>query len=102
MKQVGLVIATVVVSGVALAHDSWINQGRYTNGKTGELCCGDNDCEMVREESVKVTSGGYLLAGGELVPFDETMKSEDGHYWRCHRHDPGRSRRCFFAPEQAS
>jgi len=30
------------------------------------------------------------------------MKSEDGQYWRCHRFDRAKSRRCFFAPNPAS
>jgi hypothetical protein len=102
MRLAWLLLGTALVAEAALAHDSWINHGRYTNSKTGELCCGDEDCEMVMEEDVKTTPQGYRLASGEVVPFAEALKSEDGHFWRCHRFDAAHTRRCFFAPQPAS
>ena len=102
MRLAWLLAVCLFPIGGALAHDHWINHGRYTNLKTGELCCGEDDCFMVAEENVKTTPGGYLLTSGELIPYDEALKSEDGHYWRCQRYDRARSRRCFFAPEPGS
>ena len=103
MRFPWLVVAFVLISEATFAHDLWINHGRYTNARTGELCCGENDCEMIADENVKTTPQGYLLVTtGEVVPFAEALKSEDGRYWRCHRFDAAKSRRCFFAPEPAS
>jgi hypothetical protein len=80
----------------SLAHDHWINHGRYASPKDGMRCCGENDCFVVPEESVRITAHGYALASGEQIPFREALVSEDGRYWRCQRSDG--SRRCFFAP----
>ena len=102
MRTVTSLIVIILLTGPALAHDHWINHGHYTSPKTGELCCGDQDCELVPEENVKITPQGYRLTTGEVVPYAETLKSEDGHFWRCHRFDAAQSRRCFFAPEPAS
>lgn len=102
MRRALAIMALLLVAGAASAHDHWINQGHYTNPKTGELCCGEEDCFMIAEEHVKVTPAGYLLESGELIPYSEAQKSEDGHYWRCQRYDRAMSRRCFFAPEPAS
>jgi hypothetical protein len=102
MRIVTSLIMIAVLAGSALAHDSWINHGRYTSPKTGELCCGDQDCQLVPTEDVKITAQGYALTSGEVIPYAEALRSEDGHFWRCHRFDAARSRRCFFAPEPAS
>jgi hypothetical protein len=102
MRFAWLAFFCVFGTETALAHDLWIAHGRYTNKMTGELCCGENDCVMIAEEDVKITPGGYLLKSGEVVPYEETMKSEDGQYWRCARFDKAKSRRCFFAPNPAS
>jgi hypothetical protein len=102
MRFAWLALVCVLGAETAFAHDLWIAHGRYTNNKTGELCCGQDDCVKVAEEDVKVTPAGYLLRSGEVVPYDETMKSEDGQYWRCHRFDRAKTRRCFFAPNPAS
>src|SRR4249919_716669 len=70
----------------ALAHDSyaWIMEGKYRNPTTGELCCGERDCFMLRPEQVRVTAQGYELSFGltagvegpiqqEVVPFAEAQ-----------------------------
>jgi len=81
----------------AAAHDSWISRAGLRNS-AGEWCCGEGDCFIV--DGVKETSAGYLLPGGEVVPFSEAQPSPDGAFWRCKR--PDGSRRCFFAPPPGS
>ncbi len=84
------------VCGGALAHDFWINHGRYV-GPDGVHCCGPNDCVEVPDTQVSISSQGYSLLGyGEVVPYREVQVSQDGKYWRCRKRDG--SRRCFFAP----
>lgn len=95
----GAALAFVWLSSPSLAHDFWINHGSYKS-PTGEHCCGPKDCQRVRAEDVEITPGGYLLIGGEMVPFGEALSSEDGEFWRCKRFDG--SRRCFFAPQPSS
>jgi hypothetical protein len=102
MRLICLAVVSFLAAETALAHDHWINNGRYKNSRTGELCCGEQDCVKVADQDVKATPAGYLLTTGELVPYNETLKSEDGAYWRCHRFDRLKTRRCFFAPEPAS
>ena len=60
----------------------------------------------VREGLLVLTDGeefeGELIgadtqvATGEVVPYVDTLPSEDGRFWRCHQ--PNGVRRCFFAP----
>jgi hypothetical protein len=97
-----VLVVGLLFSTQAAGHDHWINRGRYTNPKTGELCCGEQDCEMVPVEHVKITPQGYRLPSGEVVPYSEAQTSEDGQYWRCRRFDAAKSRRCFFAPERGT
>jgi hypothetical protein len=33
----------------SLAHDHWINQGRYASPKNGMPCCGEDDCFSIPE-----------------------------------------------------
>jgi hypothetical protein len=81
----------------AFAHDSWISRGGFRGPKNGEWCCGANDCFVVTAQSVRVNGTGYVLSQTkETVPYEETIPSIDGQYWRCQR--PDGSRRCFFAP----
>jgi hypothetical protein len=91
--------ALAFFSSPALAHDFWISHGKYTS-TDGVHCCGDNDCQALGPEDVKITPRGYALMNGELVPFSEAQPSEDGEFWRCKRYDG--SRRCFFAPQPSS
>ena len=82
----------------ATGHESWISKGRFKNG-ANEWCCGANDCVMIPGEKVHINGIGYelVLDRAETVPYTETLPSQDGQYWRCHRTDG--SRRCFFAPQ---
>jgi hypothetical protein len=82
----------------AIGHESWISKGRFKNA-ANEWCCGANDCVMIPGEKVHVNGIGYdlILDRTETVPYTETLPSQDGQYWRCHRSDG--SRRCFFAPQ---
>jgi hypothetical protein len=89
------ILVLLVCSPPAVAHDFWINNSGYRS-PTGEHCCGNHDCSAYAPAEVRVTPAGYALPTGELVPFSEAQKSEDGEYWRCKRNDG--SRRCFFAP----
>lgn len=102
-----LAVAGALVLAVlpAAAHDSWISNGGYRSPATNEWCCGDVDCEVIPKERVHITAAGYVVTvpvdleghmQAETVPFSETLPSQDGQYWRCHRVDG--KRRCFFAP----
>ena len=95
-----VIFALALFSSPASAHDFWINWGGYKSPIDGSHCCGDHDCQAIPAEQVQITSKGYALMNGELVPYSETQESEDGQYWRCKRYDG--SRRCFFAPQPSS
>jgi hypothetical protein len=89
--------ACLLTVAPAFAHESWIARGGFRGPKNGEWCCGANDCFIVSATSIKVNAAGYvLLQTKETVPYEETIPSADGQYWRCQR--PDGSRRCFFAP----
>ena len=100
----------------ALAHDSWISRGQYTN-KAGDFCCGEKDCFVV--EHVEEVPGGCHIWGeqpgladkadmatgffppimrpfDEVIPYSEAQPSPDGQFWRCALQNG--KRRCFFAP----
>lgn len=34
------------------------------------MCCSDRDCRPIPFESVKITTEGYIVPSGELVPFN--------------------------------
>jgi hypothetical protein len=90
-------LACLLTLTPVLAHDNWISRGGFRGPKNGEWCCGANDCFVVSAQSVRVNGAGYELAQTkETVPYEETIPSIDGQYWRCQR--PDGSRRCFFAP----
>ncbi len=83
----------------ARAHDDhdWIAKGRYRSPLTNEWCCGKEDCVPIPASQVEPTAPGWLIAPtGEVVPYVDTLPSEDGRFWRCHQ--PNGVRRCFFAP----
>ena len=98
--SLGAFLALTTLSFSAFAHDFWINHGNYRSPGDGSHCCGNNDCFALAPDQVRITPRGYVLTGGELVPFSEAQTSEDGAYWRCKRLDG--SRRCFFAPQPSS
>jgi hypothetical protein len=89
-----LLAQCLLLDSGALAHDSWISRGGLRN-TAGEWCCGDGDCPALNY-TPRVTTSGYQLQNGEVVPFSEAQPSPDGSFVRCHR--PDGSRRCFFAP----
>jgi hypothetical protein len=92
-----------IMSGPAIAHDDhdWIRQGGYRSPATAEWCCGKDDCVVVPAVEIEAAEPGWrIIPTGETVPYRETLPSQDGHFWRCHR--PNGSRRCFFAPPGTS
>jgi hypothetical protein len=113
-----LVSVPIFFTTVAFAHDIWISHGAYRN-PAGEWCCGASDCGVVAANAVKPVVGGYSLRGdvtygaaatgnsadgptwheeiNEVVPYNQSLPSPDGSYWRCKR--PDGSSRCFFAPK---
>lgn len=96
-RLLSVVLCMQCVSFAAQAHDSWISRGGYRGPLNGEWCCGHDDCVTVPAQSIKQNGVGYELQNtSEVVPYQETLPSIDGQYWRCHR--PDGSRRCFFAP----
>ena len=91
------IFTVILTPTTAQAHDNWISNGGFRGPKNGEWCCGTNDCFVVTPQSVRVSGSGYELSPTrETVPYEETIPSADGQYWRCQR--PDGSRRCFFAP----
>lgn len=110
-------VSSLFVSSV-FAHELWISRNNYKN-PAGEWCCGAEDCGIVSPNAVKTVKGGYALRGpvtygkgvtgndtdgptrseqlNEVVPYSQTLPSQDGAYWRCKR--PDGSARCFFAPQ---
>ena len=96
------VIATVLGGGIGPrvdAHDEhdWIRKGRYRSPLTNEWCCGQEDCVPIPADQVEPTVPGWRIAPtGEVVPYIDTLPSQDGRFWRCHQ--PNGVRRCFFAP----
>lgn len=89
-----MAIAALLATGsFAYAHDSWISKGGYRNS-IGEWCCGDNDCEAPGQ--ISTNGRGWLINGGEFVPYDEATPSPDGKLWICRR--PDKTRRCVFGP----
>ena len=99
----------------SFAHNVWISRGAFKN-LAGE--CGAEDCGVVSSKDVKAGTGGCALRGpvtygagvtgneadgptrqenlNEVVPYNMSLQSPDGAYWRCER--PNGSPRCFFAP----
>lgn len=111
-----IILALLLLTVPALAHDSWISRGALRNG-IGEWCCGEGDCAVMDDGAVTVTARGYHFNGigrinagapgeiaqryDEIVPFSEVSPiAPDGKYWRCKR--PDNSRRCAFGPPQGS
>lgn len=119
--QICAMFILTLSSTAVLAHDVWISRGAYRN-PAGEWCCGAEDCGVVAPGAVKAGSGGYSIAGpvtygvgvtgnaadgpthqekvNEIVPYNQSLPSPDGAYWRCKR--PDGSPRCFFAPPPGS
>lgn len=95
----------VFITNSAFAHDpdtgqpNWITKGEY-RGKDGVHCCGPNDCEKVDRTRIKFTPNGIVLLdfNNEVVPYTEAAPSEDQFFWRCHKYNELKERRCFFAP----
>ena len=99
LARLQLVLVLVLsVLPESFAHDSWISRGGLRN-TAGEWCCGEGDCPALNY-TPRVSAGGYVLEGGEVVPFSEVQPSPDGSFVRCHR--PDGTRRCFFAPRPAT
>ncbi len=90
-------VISVLLTGAAAAHDSWISRWALRNA-AGEWCCGALDCRALADGDVREIRGGYMIGSRmETVPTGESIPvSPDGKYWLCVR--PDRSRRCFFTP----
>lgn len=109
MGRKAAAVACAVLVGVGasgwrvLAHDDhdWIRKGGYRSPLTNEWCCDKDDCVPIPAENVSPTAPGWLIVPtGEVVPYIDTLPSEDGRFWRCHQ--PNGVRRCFFAPPGVS
>ncbi len=87
----------------AHAHDDhdWIGRGGYRSPLTNEWCCGKEDCVVIPADEVESTAPGWRIKPtGEVVPYIDTLPSQDGRFWRCHQ--PNGMRRCFFVPPRTS
>jgi hypothetical protein len=93
-----------ITAVVARAHDEhdWIRSGGYRSPTTAEWCCGQDDCVSIPAADMEAMHGGgwLVMPTQERVPARETLPSQDGRFWRCHR--PNGSLRCFFAPPGTS
>jgi hypothetical protein len=87
------IAALTICDSPAFSHDSWISKGGYRNS-IGEWCCGDNDCEA--PERIATNGLGWVVNGGEFIPYNEATPSPDGKVWICRR--PDKTRRCVFGP----
>ena len=87
------IAALILCDSPTFSHDSWINKGGYRN-TIGEWCCGDNDCES--PERIATNGLGWVVNGGEFIPYNEATPSPDGKVWICRR--PDKTRRCVFGP----
>lgn len=97
------IVASVRVERQAHGHGpaEWIERGLYRDPRSGELCCGPEDCQVVPARDVVETGDGWqVLSSGERIPRREALKSHDGDFWRCQRTDG--SRRCWFFPVPGS
>lgn len=67
-------------------------------------CCHDKDCRQVSDLSVKETPEGYVVASGEVIPYnDKRIKhSPDGYFHWCTVLGKEDSRTiCLFVPPRA-
>lgn len=93
------IVSALVASAAAHGPAEWIERGGFKN-KFGELCCGERDCFELKDEDVKATAAGYyIISLKETVPYHDATPSPDGKFWRCQW---GGSRKCFFAPPNAT
>jgi hypothetical protein len=112
-----IILALLLLTVPALAHDSWMSQGNYKNSK-GETCCNENDCKILPVTKVRATSDGYIIEtdwGTELIPYKEVLDSQDNNYYRCvmpdyaydflgrdYQSNPHSKTRCLFVPKGTS
>jgi len=105
-RHIGVAMTlTVLVALVSSAHahddHDWIRKGGYRSPLTNEWCCGKEDCVAIPADEVEATTPGWWLkTTGEVVPYIDTLPSQDGRFWRCHQ--PNGVRRCFFVPPKTS
>ena len=97
MKLLGaLIVTSFLLISPSPAHDSWISRERRMNPVTLDWCCGRGDCGIVMP-APKATAAGWAIHGEEIVdldgrrvrvdevvPYQETLPSPDGHFYRCH------------------
>lgn len=83
-----------LLAGPALAHDHWINHGKYLDPVTGLHCCDQHDCKPLNEaaiEGVLRQPDGGMTVEGVTFRRGQQHKSEDGKWYRC-------AQRCVFMP----
>lgn len=104
-SQIGIIILFVLLLATSAAgHDQAWQSGK--RNAAGEWCCGVGDC-FVMPAVRRDRAGNFVIvlptmdgASTEVVPEREAQPSPDGQHWRCQR--PDGSRRCFFAPPDAT
>jgi len=77
------IIAVALAAALpALAHDHWLNT--MQDPKSGDWCCGENDCQEEHDNIREVRRGYLVISTGEVIPADRVIwKSPDGKWWRC-------------------
>jgi hypothetical protein len=92
------------------AHDhwDWIRQGDFRDSD-GQSCCDARDCKMIPVNSgevIELDSGDFeYTPTGEVIPRNQTRKSPDHNYWRCHWYENGQQvtrKLCFWRPSRDS
>ncbi|MDE2096638.1 MAG: hypothetical protein KGL39_05270 [Patescibacteria group bacterium] len=95
-----VMIATLLASASAIAHDQWSN-GEPVPKWIKQYCCSNNEVHRIDAGAVHLTDEGFMIDGNSHV-IDPThvFPSQDGDYWAffaIRDGEPGPVW-CFFAP----
>ena len=98
MKHLIIAAAMIVISSGVEAHDA---KSGWTYPSD---CCGGGDCYEISEKDLVVTGQGWRVkATGEIFPYNQTRRPEDGQYHRCSvQGNPALRTYCLFTPEPGS
>lgn len=110
----GIVLVAYILASPtsSAAHDVWAD-GSPVPSWVKTVCCGPSEVHELTPEQVHKTDTGWKIDGydGDIVPYKNTLPSQDGHYWAfyhnaqkycsegseaCYMSSP--AIHCFFAP----
>lgn len=96
----GMVLAAVLLTTPAGAHDYWSNGDRVPPWVKAQ-CCGPQDVHHIRPGAVHIMADGYHIDGiTTVIPVARALPSPDGQYWAFWNpvNEPEPFIFCFFAP----